>query len=48
MFFSGAGQMEIKLIDFGSAEDLEKLEIRQLQIDDNPKRIQHLNFVGTP
>jgi serine/threonine protein kinase len=38
----------VKLIDFGSAEDLEKPEVRLTHIDDNPKKKQHLNFVGTP
>ena len=38
----------IKLIDFGSAEDLENQHIRLMDLDDNPKRKQHLNFVGTP
>jgi len=37
----------VKLIDFGSAQDLEHPEIRETYIDDNPKRKQHLNFAGT-
>lgn len=52
MFFSNVknadGSRRVKLIDFGSAEDLEHLEIRRMEIDDNPKRKQHLNFMGTP
>ena len=47
MFYSDDGS-KIKLIDFGSCEDLDKPEIRKMNIDDNPKRGQHLNFVGTP
>jgi hypothetical protein len=38
----------IKLIDFGSSDDLDNLQIRSMKIDDNPKRGQHVNFVGTP
>jgi hypothetical protein len=48
MFFSDEKRGGIKLIDFGSAEDLDNLDIRKTKIDDNPKRIQHVNFVGTP
>ena len=35
------------LIDLGSAEDLTKPEIRQMQIDRDPRRNTHVNFVGT-
>lgn len=38
---------KVKLIDFGSCEDLDRPEIRKMHIDDNPKRQQHLNFMGT-
>ena len=38
MFITSDGR-RIKLIDLGSSEDLEKLEIRQTIIDDNPKRL---------
>jgi serine/threonine protein kinase len=48
MFFTDDTRKSVKLIDFGSAEDLEHPEIRLTNIDDNPKRKQHLNFVGTP
>ena len=47
MFYS-ADSKRINLIDLGSAEDLEHPEIRLMKIDDNPKRSQHVNFVGTP
>jgi hypothetical protein len=47
MFFREDNK-RIKLIDFGSAEDLEHPEIRTMKIDDNPKRLQHIHFVGTP
>lgn len=47
MFFTD-GRKKIKLIDFGSSEDLENPQIRKTKIDDNPKREQHVNFVGTP
>jgi len=46
MFFS-LDETFIKLIDFGSSEDFEHMEIRTTEIDDNPKRKQHVNFVGT-
>ena len=34
-------------IDLGSAEDLTKREIRKMQIDNDPRRNTHVNFVGT-
>lgn len=37
----------VVLIDLGSAEDLTKREIRQMQIDNHPRRNTHVNFVGT-
>jgi serine/threonine protein kinase len=37
----------VKLIDFGSSEDLDNPLIRKMNIDSNPKRGQHVNFVGT-
>lgn len=37
MFYND-DESRIKLIDFGSCEDLEKPEIRKIHIDDNPKR----------
>lgn len=48
MFYTDLSKEKVKLIDFGSAEDLEHPEIRLTHIDDNPKRAQHQNFVGTP
>jgi len=48
MFFADEAQSKVKLIDLGSAEDFDHLDIRRMRIDDNPKRMQHLNFVGTP
>ncbi|CDW71361.1 agc pdk1 protein kinase [Stylonychia lemnae] len=47
MFYTN-NQSHVKLIDFGSAEDIQNSQIRAMRIDDNPKRHQHLNFVGTP
>jgi serine/threonine protein kinase len=47
MFYTDKERTSIKLIDFGSAEDLDHPEIRLTPIDDNPKRKQHLHFVGT-
>ena len=35
------------LIDFGSSDDLNKPELRETQIDDDPRRKRHVNFVGT-
>jgi hypothetical protein len=37
MFFTDDFK-KIKLIDFGSTEDLDKLDLRLMHIDDNPKR----------
>jgi 3-phosphoinositide dependent protein kinase-1 len=48
MFYTVDDCSRVKLIDFGSAEDLSCPELRKLKIDDNYKRSQHLNFVGTP
>ena len=47
MFFVDEKQDKIKLIDLGSADDLLHPEIRATHIDDNYKRSQHVNFVGT-
>mmetsp|Transcript_13257 Transcript_13257/g.9352 ORF Transcript_13257/g.9352 Transcript_13257/m.9352 type:complete len:133 (-) Transcript_13257:559-957(-) len=46
MFFS-EDLGRIILIDFGSAEDLDKPELRKMQIDNDPRRNTHVNFVGT-
>eukprot|EP00347_Sterkiella_histriomuscorum_P004813 403358994 len=46
--FYAKNQSQVKLIDLGSAEDLENAQVRQTHIDDNPKRTQHVHFVGTP
>lgn len=37
----------MKLIDFGSSDDLEKPELRKTFINSDPKRGQHEYFVGT-
>ena len=37
----------VVLIDLGSAEDLEHPEIRKMEIDQDPRRMTHINFVGT-
>ena len=37
----------VVLIDLGSAEDLEHPEIRKMEIDKDPRRMTHVNFVGT-
>lgn len=37
MFYT-SDMKRVKLIDFGSAEDLDNLNIRAMKIDDNPKR----------
>lgn len=47
MFFADEKLSQVKLIDLGSAEDLQHPEIRNTHIDDNYKRKQHVNFVGT-
>ena len=44
MFFR---EDRVVLIDFGSSEDLTQPELRKVQIDDDPKRKNHVNFVGT-
>ena len=46
MFFS-EDKKRVIMIDFGSAEDLDYQMIRQMKIDDDPRRQSHLNFVGT-
>lgn len=38
MFYADDFLKSVKLIDFGSAEDLEHPELRLTIIDDNPKR----------
>jgi hypothetical protein len=38
---------DVKLIDFGSSEDLNEPELRDTFQEDNPKRGQHKYFVGT-
>jgi glycosyltransferase involved in cell wall biosynthesis len=43
MFFK---KNKIVLIDFGSSDDL-NTELRQLKIDKDPRRMTHVNFVGT-
>lgn len=44
MFFRDG---RVVLIDFGSSEDLTRPELRKIQIDNDPKRMTHVNFVGT-
>jgi 3-phosphoinositide dependent protein kinase-1 len=44
MFFRGD---KVILIDFGSSDDLTQPELRKMKIDDDPKRLTHVNFVGT-
>lgn len=44
MFFRGD---KIVLIDLGSSDDLSMPELRKMQIDNDPKRLTHVNFVGT-
>ena len=46
MFLSDDSKSVI-LIDFGSAEDLDNPQIRKMKIDNDPRRMSHLNFVGT-
>lgn len=36
--FYAQDRKRIKLIDLGSAEDLDNPQIRKMKIDDNPKR----------
>jgi serine/threonine protein kinase len=38
----------IKLIDFGSTLMVDQPEMREMRIDDHPKRNKLINFVGTP
>ena len=47
MFFTSDKLDQIKLIDFGSSDDLLQPEIRNTFIDHNAKRGQHKYFVGT-
>jgi serine/threonine protein kinase len=52
MFFKSpnkqeSAQCEVVLIDLGSSDDLSRPDLRQLQIDNDPKRMTHINFVGT-
>ena len=35
------------LIDLGSAEDLTRRDLRTMVIDKDPRRMTHVNFVGT-
>ena len=44
MFFQD-DRKYVKIVDFGSSKIIDEPDIF---IDDNPKRKQHLNFVGTP
>jgi serine/threonine protein kinase len=44
MFFR---KEKVVLIDLGSSDDLSRPDLRKMQIDDNQKRTQHVNFVGT-
>lgn len=44
MFFQD-NRKYVKIVDFGSSKIIGEPDI---YIDDNPKRKQHLNFVGTP
>lgn len=46
MFWS-SDKSRVVLIDLGSAEDLTRRELRQIQIDRDPRRNTHVNFVGT-
>jgi serine/threonine protein kinase len=47
MFFSGPEMERVILIDLGSSEDLENPELRKVKIDQDPRRMSHVNFVGT-
>jgi serine/threonine protein kinase len=47
MFFSDDEKNGVKLIDFGSSDDLEKPELRKAFKNSDPKRGQHEYFVGT-
>lgn len=44
MFFK---DNRIILIDFGSSDDITQPELRKMKIDQDPKRMNHVNFVGT-
>lgn len=46
MFWS-EDKKRIVLIDLGSAEDLTRRELRKMVIDKDPRRMTHVNFVGT-
>ena len=45
--FLSEDHKSVILIDFGSAEDLDRPDIRKMKIDNDPRRMSHLNFVGT-
>ena len=45
--FLSEDMKRVVLIDLGSAEDLEHPEIRKIEIDQDPRRMTHVNFVGT-
>jgi serine/threonine protein kinase len=47
MFFSDDQLNEVKLIDFGSSDDLTQPDLRHTFINNDPKRGQHEFFVGT-
>lgn len=47
MFWADNEYSRIKLIDLGSAEDLNRRELRTMEIDADPRRMTHVNFVGT-
>jgi hypothetical protein len=48
MFFSEDLQ-RVVLIDFGSSEDLSDRSIRKnVEATADPRRVSHVNFVGTP
>mmetsp|Transcript_13478 Transcript_13478/g.18463 ORF Transcript_13478/g.18463 Transcript_13478/m.18463 type:complete len:165 (+) Transcript_13478:51-545(+) len=46
MFWS-QDRSRVILIDLGSAEDLNRCELRGMVIDKDPRRNTHVNFVGT-
>lgn len=45
--FLSEDMKRVILIDLGSAEDLNHPEIRKMEIDKDPRRMTHVNFVGT-
>lgn len=45
--FLSEDKKRVILIDFGSAEDLDNPQLRKMKIDNDPRRMSHLNFVGT-